>query len=260
MGSDSSSSNEGGATHSAIAFASGGFGGACLAVVGAPFDYVKVRQQVGEASSQSTVASVIRNIVAREGVRGLWRGVVPQLLQAIPNFAIVNTVFDFNRRVVQRWSGRPKGNLRDTAIAGGLVAVPTSFLYTPFDRVKCVLQADGRRIARGLQPRFASPFMCAHHLWSRGSLFRGFGITLARDVPAFAAFFLAYASAKRLLTSSTTALDGHSELTVAASLASGACAGATTWAVAIPCDNVKTRYQGAASGREAEARRPCVTC
>ena len=223
-----------------VSLAAGGFGGACLAIVGAPFDVVKVRQQMHGAS----VHAITRSILTSEGILGLWRGVTPPLLASVPQFAIVFASFDVSRRFVQRRTGRPDGDLRDTAIAGGLVAVPTSFLYTPIDRVKCVLQADGQQIALGQPPRYAGVRHCAVTLWRRGSLFRGFSITLARDVPGWAAYFGVYAAAKRLFASpSATALDGHQELSVGASLAAGALAGSSTWAVAIPFDVVKTRFR-----------------
>ena len=110
-----------------VALASGGFGGSCLAVVGAPFDVVKVRQQLSPASA----LSVTKSILLAEGIAGLWRGVTPPLIASVPQFAIVFASFDLNRRLIQQMSGRPRSDLRDTAIAGALVAIPTTFLYTP---------------------------------------------------------------------------------------------------------------------------------
>ena len=67
-------------------------------------------------------------------------------------------------------------------------------------------------------------------------------MALARDTPAWATYFVVYAAAKRQLASSA-ALDGSAELSVGSSLAAGAMAGASTWAVAIPFDGIKTTYQ-----------------
>ena len=226
-------------TGTVIALAAGGFGGACLAVVGAPFDVIKVRQQMGASSA----VSIAYSILSKEGMRGLWRGAVPPIVASVPQFAIVFACFDVNRRLVPQYTGLAEGDLATTAIAGSMIALPTSFLYTPFDRVKCVLQAEGRRIESGRPPRHVGAWSCAAHLWHRRSLFRGFWITLARDCPAWAAYFTVYTAAKRQLASSSSALDGRTELSVSASLASGALAGASTWAVAIPFDTIKTRFQ-----------------
>lgn len=225
--------------HSLLA---GGFGGACLCIVGAPFDVVKVRQQVSPHSSPLTVAA---SIARSEGVKGFWRGVTPPLMVSVPQFAIVFASFSYNRQVIRKLSGRPEGDLRDTAVAGSLVALPTTLLYTPSERVKIAMQTDGRRVALGLKPRHADALGCTAKLLREGTLFRGFLATLARDVPAWACYFVVYTAAKKRLAASSPALDGRAQLTPIASLTAGALAGAATWAVAIPMDVVKTTYQKA---------------
>lgn len=223
--------------------AAGGFGGACLCIVGAPFDVVKVRQQHSGNLASSTV---LRDIMRSEGVRGLWRGVLPPLIASVPQFAIIFASFDASRRFVARSTERSESDLAVTAAAGALVAVPTTFLYTPIDRVKCLLQTDGQRIAQGRSPKYHGTLDCAQRVWRAGgvpSLFRGFGMTLARDVPAWATYFAVYAFAKGTLSASSATLDGRAELSPLASLAAGACAGASTWAVCIPMDTVKTTFQ-----------------
>ena len=57
-----------GATQTAIALAAGGFGGACLAIVGAPFDIIKVRQQI--AMQSVSAFAIAQSIIGAEGVRG----------------------------------------------------------------------------------------------------------------------------------------------------------------------------------------------
>jgi solute carrier family 25 carnitine/acylcarnitine transporter 20/29 len=230
------------------ALLAGGFGGACLCVVGAPFDVVKVRQQQATGGSSSAM-SVVRNVVRAEGVFGLWRGVTPPLIAAVPQWAVVFGANECARNIVSRYSSHPAGtSLRDTAIAGGLVALPTTLIYTPVDRVKLALQSDGRRVALGKPARYGSVLDCVWQLWRAGGLAtfsRGFWATLARDVPAWATYFVVFAAAKRALLSSASAdvLDGNAELTPAASLAAGGLAGAATWAICLPMDVVKTRFQ-----------------
>ena len=225
------------------ALLAGGIGGACLCLVGAPFDVVKVRQQHHPSSS---ALEVVRSIVRVEGIRGLWRGVTAPLLVAVPQFAVVFGAYAMARSLVQRISSKPQENARDTAIAGALVALPTSFIYTPVDRVKLAMQVDGHRVASGQVARYSCVRECIYELWRAGgiaSFSRGFTATLARDVPAWATYFAVYATLKQTLSPSTGVLDGRAKLSPAASLVAGGAAGAASWAVCFPIDVVKTRFQ-----------------
>ena len=163
------------------ALLAGGFGGACLCVVGAPFDVVKVRQQQTRSDGASP-SRIVRSILRAEGVVGLWRGVGPPLMVAVPQFALVFGSHEAARALISRHSTRPPGDGRDAALAGALVAVPTTFVYTPVDRVKLAMQSDGRRVASGLPPLYSSASQCARQLWRSGgaaSFSRGFFATLA---------------------------------------------------------------------------------
>jgi solute carrier family 25 carnitine/acylcarnitine transporter 20/29 len=229
-------------------FLAGGFGGFCLTLVQSPFDVIKMRLQLSRQPEAVPLNApqVIRNIVRAEGLRGFWRGITPPLVTAMPLYAVVMGSYDGFRHGVQQLSGRPRGDLRDTAVAGALVALPTTFLYTPIDRVKIALQADGRRLSAGLPAEYRSVIDAVQKLWRSGgltSLYRGFWITLARDVPAWSIYFVTFSAAKRVLSSSDAVLDGSVPLSPGASLVAGGLAGAATWAVGMPMDTIKTAFQ-----------------
>lgn len=242
---------------SADAMLAGGFGGVCLAVVGAPFDLVKVRQQAAPGVSALVV---IRSILRKEGLNGLFRGLGPPLLVAVPTWAVVFWAFDASRGVVRTLYGTASGeeSIFEIALAGSMVAFPTSFIYCPVDRVKCLYQLDG---SQGQPARYSRGYMeCMRGIWHEGgvnSLFRGFRATLARDVPAWAVYFAVYAAAKRALAvrSDAAVLDGRSTFTPFVSLCAGGLAGMCTWAVAIPFDTVKTWRQTGTERTYAEACR-----
>ena len=240
-----------GARRARDALLAGGVGGACLCIVGAPFDVVKVRLQQSMDARPTSALHAASTIIKAEGIRGLWRGVGPPLLVAVPQFAIVFGAYEASRTLVRRHSSQPHGNARDDAIAGALVALPTSFIYTPVDRVKLALQSDGQRLAAGLPARYSSVLDCVRQLWSAGGLStfaRGFWATLARDAPAWATYFAVFSAVKSRLAPPAIdrpsgVLDGSAELSPAASLVAGGLAGAATWSVCVPMDVVKTRYQ-----------------
>jgi solute carrier family 25 carnitine/acylcarnitine transporter 20/29 len=64
--------------------ASGGVGGICAVLVGHPFDLVKVRLQTAESGVYKGALDVVRQTVAREGAKGLYRGVSAPLTGVTP--------------------------------------------------------------------------------------------------------------------------------------------------------------------------------
>lgn len=64
--------------------ASGGVGGVCAVLVGHPFDLVKVRLQTAESGVYKGALDVVRQTVAREGAKGLYRGVSAPLTGVTP--------------------------------------------------------------------------------------------------------------------------------------------------------------------------------
>ena len=241
------------------ALASGGFGGVCLTLVGAPFDLVKVRLQAHGGSALSVASSV----VAGEGAFGLWRGIGPPLVSAVPTFALVSWSFAFNRRMLSTPTTAASSSSSSSSaalspqaeaiLAGGGVAPFTALIYTPVERIKVLLQVDGERVARGQPARYSGMRHCALEVLREGgltSLYKGLAMTLLRDVPAWGAYFGVYHAAKQMLAPSGSGgvLDGSAPLSPIATFAAGALAGSATWAVCIPQDTIKTRWQ---SGRYA---------
>ena len=148
---------------SADAMLAGGFGGVCLAVVGAPFDLVKVRQQAAPG-----VSTRCHSLHSRRGLNGLFRGLGPPLLVAVPTWAVVFWAFDASRGVVRTLYGTASGeeSIFEIALAGSMVAFPTSFIYCPVDRVKCLYQLDG---SQGQPARYSRGHgVYARHLYEGG--------------------------------------------------------------------------------------------
>jgi len=136
----------------------GGVGGVVCTLVGMPFDLVKVRiQENASRGVAKSPLSIARAIVGSQGVSGFWRGALSPVLFAAPSFAIAFGSNDLNRQLVRGWRGRRAGeadSAADVGLAGCLVAFYTTPLYASSDRVKVLLQIDGRRIERGEPARY----------------------------------------------------------------------------------------------------------
>ena len=66
----------------------GGFGGICAVLVGHPFDLIKVRLQTAEKGVYTGALDVAKKSLARDGFKGLYRGVSAPLIGVTPMFAV----------------------------------------------------------------------------------------------------------------------------------------------------------------------------
>lgn len=109
--------------------------------------------------------------------------------------------------------------------AGIAAGVASCCVTTPLDLIKIQLQVNNRE-------SFLKCTKKALQKHGVKGLFKGFSVTMIRDVPSYGFYFVSYAYWKKLFG------DGY-----IGSLLSGGCAGATSWLVAYPIDVIKTRIQ-----------------
>jgi solute carrier family 25 carnitine/acylcarnitine transporter 20/29 len=222
-------------------FLSGGFGGCCLVLAGHPFDLVKVRMQTGSGSAMG----ITRQILAEGGLRGLYRGVSAPLAGVTPIFAINFWAYDVGKKIMRSATGAASDadlTLAQIGMAGAMAAGPTTLIMAPGERIKCILQVEGKS-STGV--KYTGPVDVAKDLYRTGglrSVFRGSAATLARDACGSFAYFGVYEAIKRGLTP-----EGE-KLSPLAVLMGGGMAGVANWSIALPMDTVKSRLQTAPEG------------
>ncbi|KAK2461641.1 hypothetical protein APHAL10511_006104 [Amanita phalloides] len=236
------------AAESFKSFITGGAGGVCAVLVGHPFDLTKTRLQTASPGAYSGAIDVVKKTLARDGVTGLYRGIVPPLLGVTPIFAISFWAYDAGKRLIFALTPERTTDALSTselAAAGFLSAVPTTLVTAPVERAKVLLQIQGQ--GQGEQ-KYTGVSDVLKKLYKEGgvrSIFRGTSATLARDGPGSAAYFAAYEVTKKALT---PAGSSSSELNLGAIILAGGTAGVAMWALAIPPDVIKSRIQSAPSG------------
>ncbi|XP_067138502.1 calcium-binding mitochondrial carrier protein Aralar1-like isoform X2 [Centruroides vittatus] len=217
-------------------FVLGSFAGAAGATVVYPIDLVKTRMQnqrsgsyIGELmykNSFDCAAKVIRH----EGIFGLYRGLMPQLVGVCPEKAIKLTVNDFVRDKLRS----PKGEIPVWGeIFAGCCAGGSQVMFTnPLEIIKIRLQVAGE-IVGGSKVRAWSVIK---DLGFRG-LYKGSRACFLRDIPFSGIYFPTYAHAKLLFANE----DGHNG---PGSLLLSACiAGVPAAYLCTPADVIKTRLQ-----------------
>jgi solute carrier family 25 carnitine/acylcarnitine transporter 20/29 len=210
---------------------SGACGGFTLVGVAHPFDLVKVRMQNSNISSKTSFTKATMDIIRKDGFLGLYRGVKPVLI-GTPLILAIN-LFAYNRAQSlvygsEKFESIDQLNLFQIAQAGFLSSIPTSLVLAPAELVKIRLQVGEKGLTA------TSVFKLA--LKNR-SLGRGLGLTLMRDCIGSFFYFSTYEGIKRL-----TRKEDNS-LSPIAILVGGGMAGIVNWTIAMPFDNLKTRFQ-----------------
>ncbi|XP_045447001.1 calcium-binding mitochondrial carrier protein Aralar1 [Melitaea cinxia] len=217
-------------------FTLGSIAGAVGASAVYPIDLVKTRMQnqrtgsfIGEVAYRNSW-DCFKKVVRHEGVFGLYRGLVPQLIGVAPEKAIKLTVNDLVRDKLMD----KKGNitLGGEILAGACAGASQVVFTNPLEIVKIRLQVAGE-IAGGGKVRALS---VVKDLGLFG-LYKGAKACLLRDVPFSAIYFPAYAHVKAKFADE----NGYNHpLTL---LAAGAIAGVPAASLVTPADVIKTRLQ-----------------
>jgi solute carrier family 25 aspartate/glutamate transporter 12/13 len=223
-------------------FALGSVAGAFGATMVYPIDLVKTRMQ-NQRGSTPGQQPLYRNsidcfakVITREGFRGLYSGLGPQLVGVAPEKAIKLTVNDLVRGKLSNSEGYLP--VWAEVIAGGSAGACQVVFTNPLEIVKIRLQIQGE-VAKSIEnaPK-RSALWIVRQLGLVG-LYKGATACLLRDVPFSAIYFPAYAHLKK---------DYYGEgpgkqLGIIQLLISGAIAGIPAAYLTTPCDVVKTRLQ-----------------
>ncbi|XP_029107536.1 mitochondrial carnitine/acylcarnitine carrier protein isoform X1 [Scleropages formosus] len=259
-------------------FFAGGFGGVCLVFAGHPLDTIKVRLQtqpkpspgqpplysgtfdcfrktllreVGRDPHAARSASAHARVLTRaalpccpQGVRGLYKGMAAPIVGVTPMFAVCFFGFGLGIKLQQKHPGDVLAYPQLFA-AGMLSGVFTTGIMAPGERIKCLLQIQ----AASGEVKYAGPMDCMKQLYKANGIrgiYKGTVLTLMRDVPASGMYFMTYEWLKNILTPEGRS---PSELSVPSVLFAGGMAGIFNWAVAIPPDVLKSRFQTAPEGK-----------
>lgn len=230
---------------------SGTVGGAAQLIVGHPFDTIKVKLQSqpipppGQPHKYSGAMDAVRQTLAAEGPRGLYKGMGAPLATVAAFNAVLFTVRGQMEALVRSQPGQPL-SVNQQVVCGAGAGVAVSFLACPTELIKCRLQAQSALAVAGsssVAVKYGGPMDVARHvIRSEGGvrgLFKGLVPTMAREIPGNAAMFGVYQALKQYFAGAqdTSGL-GRGSLIVA-----GGLAGAAFWLLVYPTDVVKSVIQ-----------------
>uniref|UniRef100_A0A4W3I202 EF-hand domain-containing protein n=1 Tax=Callorhinchus milii TaxID=7868 RepID=A0A4W3I202_CALMI len=213
----------------------------CPAATGAttvyPIDLVKTRMQnqrttklISDKSMYKNSFDCFRKVVQYEGIIGLYRGLIPQLMGVAPEKAIKLTVNDFVRDIFLRKNGTL--SLPGEFLAGGCAGASQVIFTNPLEIVKIRLQVAGEDTSG----HRVSAFSIVKDLGFFG-LYKGAKACFMRDIPFSAIYFPSYAHIKIALA------DKDGLVSPWNMLLAGAVAGMPAASLVTPADVIKTRLQ-----------------
>ncbi|KAJ2771231.1 hypothetical protein IWQ56_001868 [Coemansia nantahalensis] len=184
--------------------------------------------------------------VRNEGLLGMYKGMASPLV----GIAAVNSLLFWAYslgKTLQTGSPAATPTLGQVAIAGAGAGVVNSVLASPVELLKVRLQAQYG--SPGSAPAFRGPVALARHLvrqfGARGIAW-GFWATVAREIPAYAAFYTGFEFAKRRFAQALAGGDAD-RLGPLPLMASGSVGGVSYWVASYPLDVVKSRVQNSAA-------------
>ncbi|KIM84030.1 hypothetical protein PILCRDRAFT_68706 [Piloderma croceum F 1598] len=235
---------------------SGALSGFASTVCLQPFDLLKTRMQQGDGTIQPRNTTFIlrtaQEIVAKDGLVGLWRGTAPSLIRNVPGVALYMTSLTQLRTVMAKSpyfalarkdtiaqgnhsSVLPKLTVQGNLISGATARVGIGFLLNPVSVLKARFESN-LYAYESLTGSFVSIVRLGP-----SELLRGFVASSLRDAPYAGLFVVFYEVIKRetsqLLppTSNTYSTGIHSF--------SAASAGAIATMATHPFDVIKTKIQ-----------------
>jgi solute carrier family 25 (mitochondrial carnitine/acylcarnitine transporter), member 20/29 len=207
-----------------------------------PLDTIKCRLQTRSAEYDGKGLVVLRRMIQNEGYLSLYRG----LLSPSLGFGAVNsTVFSARNACTEFFQGNDKQKelkFSEKLYVGGFVGFVQSFVRTPIERVKTVMQIRNRATTKAPH---ANSLVCAYNLLKtdglRVGLYAGLAATIAREVPQYLFYFIVYDKVRERLEPMVG--------TLASQAFAGGTAGVIGWLPPVfSIDVVKTRLQSAPKG------------
>ncbi|KAH7474334.1 hypothetical protein PRIC1_013540 [Phytophthora ramorum] len=172
----------------------------------------------------------LRHIFQTEGLQGLFAGLSPAMVIAVPSTVLYYMSYDLLLHEGRQRFPEMEGLM--PLLAGTTARIVAASITSPIELIRTRMQ--GEKVGASI----LATFQQAVRRGGYASLTNGLGATLARDVPFSAIYWTSYENLQRRLNSM------HGELTrTQRAFACGAVSGAIAATVTTPFDVVKTLQQ-----------------
>jgi hypothetical protein len=218
----------------AVSLLAGMLAGALGVAASYPLDSIKTKLQVMALKKRASNFELVVHIIRLDGLCALYAGVSSTMIGQAFVKGLVFVVYEYVMLALGQLMGTSAPTFGQRLLAAAVAGAVASFLVTPIERIKVVMQADGAN-------EFVSPLACLRQVIAQdgcqGLMCRGLTATLAREVPAYTFYLVSYDMALGVLLRQGGGFEAFSPLI------GGAVAGIASWLPVYPIDVVKTHLQ-----------------
>ncbi|KAJ2687892.1 hypothetical protein IWW39_002583 [Coemansia spiralis] len=201
--------------------------------------------QIGGAAFNGPIDCLART-VRNEGIRGLYKGMASPLAGCAAVNSLLFWAYSYGK-FVQAGSLDATPTLGQIAVAGAGAGIVNSILASPVELIKVRLQVQNSSSIAVGTTLYRGPVHMARYLARqfgiRGIMW-GLWATVAREIPAYAAFYTGFEFTKRKLAQILAGGDS-SKLGAIPLMCSGSVGGVCYWTACYPLDVIKSRVQNA---------------
>ncbi|KAF9524972.1 mitochondrial carrier domain-containing protein [Crepidotus variabilis] len=211
----------------------GSVGGAAQVLVGQPLDTIKTRAQIAPKGMFTGPMDIVRQTLRNEGFFALYKGMLSPLLGIAGVNSLLFASYGISKRLISPF---PDLSLKQIAAAGAMAGAAQAILASPVEMFKVRMQGQyGSASDKRLRVIFGEMWRD----WGlRKGIMRGYWITVAREIPAYAGFYTAYEASKRHFSKQY-----GPQMPVYVLLGCGSMGGMGYWLSSYPLDVVKSRVQ-----------------
>lgn len=211
----------------------GSVGGAAQVLVGQPLDTIKTRAQIASKEMFKGPMDILVRTIRTEGFFALYKGMASPLIGIAGVNSLLFASYATSKRIISPF---PQLALPQIALAGAMAGAANAILASPVEMFKVRMQGQyGAATDKRLRD-------VAREMWQdwgfRRGIMRGYWVTVAREIPAYAGFYSAFEFSKRQFQSRY-----GEHVPIWALLTSGATGGIAYWLCCYPLDVVKSRIQ-----------------
>lgn len=226
--------------------AAGFIGGATQVLIGQPADLVKIRLQT--STTNTTSLEVIKKVFKDEGALAFYKGTLAPLVGVGACVSLQFYGFHETKRQLLKYTKQNELNLwPQTYIAGAMAGLVNTPVTSPVEQLRILSQTNSgksEKLIKVIQRIYKSDG------FTKG-IYRGFNITLLREVQAYGVWFLTY----EILINKIKNYHNYKlrdQISTPELLASGALAGNALWLSSYPLDVIKSNIQSDKFGKDSK--------